>query len=96
MPVGLRPPGGPGGQNPKKKTKSPKISAGNGVRHGNALTIFMNIVRAIACLTPFPADFFGLLFFCFSDFDPRGLLEAEGRPANMMINMIIKMAINQS
>ena len=38
-----------------------KNSAGNGVRHGNALTIFMNIVRAIACLTPFPAEFITII-----------------------------------
>ena len=29
----------------------------------------------------------------FRFFDPRGLLEAEGRPANMMIDMIIKIVI---
>ena len=44
-----------------EKKKSPKNSAGNGVRHGNALTIFMNIVRAIACLTPFPAEFINII-----------------------------------
>ena len=33
----------PRGQNPKKQKKSPKNSAGNGVRHGNALTRFIKI-----------------------------------------------------
>ena len=36
------------------------------------------------CLAPFPADFFGLFYF-FLIFDPRGLLEAEGRPAILFI-----------
>ena len=45
----------------EKQKKNPKNSAGNGVRHGNALTIFMNIVRAIACLTPFPAEFITII-----------------------------------
>ena len=36
-------------------------SAGNGVRQAIALTIFMNIVRAFPCLTPFPAEFFRIL-----------------------------------
>ena len=48
----------------RKNKKIRQKSAGNGVRHGNTLTIFMNIVRAFPCLTPFPAEFFGhFLFF---------------------------------
>ena len=49
----------------------------------------MNIVRAFPRLTPFPVEIFALFFVVFSDFDPRGLLEAEGRPANMIQKMLI-------
>ena len=53
------PPGPPGGRRP---TGIIVInSAGNGVRQAIALTIFMNIVRAFPCLTPFPAEFFRIL-----------------------------------
>ena len=69
------------------------IIAGNGVRQCIIINYFS-----------LPGSISSRLFrtfFCFSDFDPRGLLEAEGRPAecsnqlrNMMIDMIIKIAIN--
>ena len=51
----------PQGSKSEKKNKKTEKSAGNGVRHGNALTIFMHIVRAIACLTPFPAEFITIM-----------------------------------
>ena len=36
-------------------------SAGNGVRQAIALTIFMHIVRAFPCLTPFPTEFITIM-----------------------------------
>ena len=59
MPVGLRPPGGPGGQNPEKTKKSGKIHWKWSQARKPSNNI--HIVRVIACLTPFPAEFITII-----------------------------------
>ena len=63
----LWPPGPPGGRRPTGVIVI--NSVGNGVSQAIALTIFMNIVRAFPCLTPFPAEFLWF-FFCFRILTP--------------------------